>query len=226
MQLSTCICVCLCACVFVCLCACVSAHRKLNIWTYLDAVGTLCPDVSLFKDIRNIVCKNIACIWALVSLLGGWGGLAHWYLVWHLIKWSLPRPGQRAWSMVREKNGSVVNSWHNICCTIPHDTTPYHTVCMDSVMSLRNGHKQLSKIACLEMYGAWLLTCVISFFTWVSSLFSCVFLLRSSLTSSSILVIFLSKSYLMLKHFETILEESVQLLAQVIAKLIMRIRYY
>ena len=30
----------------------------------------------------------------------------------------------------------------------------------------------------------------------------------------------------MLKHFETILEESVQLLAQVIAKLIMRIRYY
>ena len=56
--------------------------------------------------------------------------------------------------------------------------------------------------------------------------YSAVFLLCSSLTSSSILVIFLSKSYLMLKHFETILEESVQLLEQVIAKLIMRIRYY
>ena len=63
-------------------------------------------------------------------------------------------------------------------------------------------------------------------FTWVSLLFSCVFLLCSSLTSSSILVIFLSKLYLMLKHFETILEESIQLLEQVIAKLIMRTRYY
>ena len=221
------------------------------------------------------------------SLLGGWSCA--------LVSGMTPNKvitsqGQGAWCMVRERNGSVVNSWH-ICCTIPHHTCcvsscthgletlfrqdcnpilynwekhdiymyvhrkwrrtapftnkepanrdkritenikllqslQYHTVCMDSVISLRNGHEQLSKIACLEMFGAWLLTCVISFFTWVSLLFSCVFLLCSSLTSSSILVIFLSKSYLMLKHFETILEESIQLLEQVIAKLIMRTRYY